>query len=357
MKDKGKMFFFGGVIGLLATILVLQGNPGNMGLCIACFWRDIAGAVGLHKAPVVQYIRPEIIGIVFGAFCLSMIKGEFKVKGGSGTAIRFMLGFFTMVGALVFLGCPLRMVLRIANGDLNAIVGMLGYIVGIAAGVYFLKNGYSLGASNKQATIGGYSIPALALVLLIFLLMAPSFIAFSAEGPGSKHAPIAISLIAGIVVGAILQNSRLCTAGAFRDIIIMRDPHYLVGIIGIILIGLVANLVLNPAGFNLSFTEQPVAHSEHLWNFLGMVLVGLCACLLGGCPIRQTVLAAQGDTDAVITVFGLIVGAAFCHNFGLASSADGTTANGRIATIIGIVFVIIVGLAVIAYNKKERSKA
>ena len=35
-----------------------------MGMCIACFIRDIAGALGLHRAAVAQYIRPEIIGIV-----------------------------------------------------------------------------------------------------------------------------------------------------------------------------------------------------------------------------------------------------------------------------------------------------
>jgi uncharacterized protein len=46
---------------VLAPILVKLGNPGNMGICVACFSRDIAGALGLHRAATVQYIRPEII--------------------------------------------------------------------------------------------------------------------------------------------------------------------------------------------------------------------------------------------------------------------------------------------------------
>ena len=56
------------VVGLSSVLLVANGNPGNMGFCIACFLRDIAGGIGMHRAAVVQYIRPEIIGLVLGAF-------------------------------------------------------------------------------------------------------------------------------------------------------------------------------------------------------------------------------------------------------------------------------------------------
>ncbi len=54
------------MVGIIAVLLVYFGNPVNMGFCIACFVRDIAGSVGLHRAPIVQYIRPEIIGMVIG---------------------------------------------------------------------------------------------------------------------------------------------------------------------------------------------------------------------------------------------------------------------------------------------------
>lgn len=55
----------GAVIGIIGALLMHFGNPANMGICVACFFRDIAGALGLHSAVVVQYIRPEIIGFVF----------------------------------------------------------------------------------------------------------------------------------------------------------------------------------------------------------------------------------------------------------------------------------------------------
>ena len=356
MDGKRKMFIYGGIVGLVGAILMKYGNPGNMGICIACFWRDIAGALGLHRAEVVQYIRPEIIGIIFGAFGISYLKGDFKVHGGSSPLIRFILGFFLMIGALVFLGCPLRMVLRLANGDLNALVGLAGYIFGIFIGVSFLKKGYTLGKSIRQAKVAGYIYPIFAVILLIFLVIKPAFILFSTEGPGSMAAPIIMSLILGAVVGISLQRSRVCTAGGFRDIILIKDSYFLWGLIGIFVFALAGNLILNFDSFNLGFLDQPVAHNDHLWNFLGMTLVGLCSVLLGGCPIRQTILASQGDTDAGITVFGLIVGAAFAHNFGLASSAKGVTANGKVATIIGIVFVIALAYGILVNNKQSNSQ-
>ena len=68
MSKKNETLFrivSGLVIGVIAALLVLLGNPKNMGLCIACFVRDTAGGIGLHRAAPVQYIRPEIIGIIF----------------------------------------------------------------------------------------------------------------------------------------------------------------------------------------------------------------------------------------------------------------------------------------------------
>ena len=112
----------GAAVGLAAIFLMLLGNPANMGFCIACFLRDIAGACGLHNAAKVQYVRPEIIGLVLGAFAMSLATREFRARAGSAPAVRFVLGGFVMIGALAFLGCPLRMVLRLGGGDLNALV-------------------------------------------------------------------------------------------------------------------------------------------------------------------------------------------------------------------------------------------
>ena len=126
-KENLFVILTGVVIGIAALVLTALGNPANMGFCIACFERDIAGAVGLHSAAKVQYVRPEIIGLVLGSFLMALASKEWKARAGSSPALRFVLGAFVMIGALAFLGCPLRMVLRLAGGDLNAVVGLAGF--------------------------------------------------------------------------------------------------------------------------------------------------------------------------------------------------------------------------------------
>ena len=101
-------------MGLAALILTALGNPTNMGFCIACFLRDISGAVGLHSAAKVQYVRPEIIGLVLGAFIMSVAKQGVQGASPLFARDRFVLGALVVIGALAFLGCPLRMVLRLA---------------------------------------------------------------------------------------------------------------------------------------------------------------------------------------------------------------------------------------------------
>ena len=160
----------GAVVGLAAVVLTHLGNPANMGFCIACFLRDTAGGLGLHRAAAVQYIRPEIIGLVLGSFGIALFKGEFSAKGGSAPLTRFVLGFFVMIGCLMFLGCPFRMILRLAGGDLNALLGGLGFVLGILAGVFFLKKGYSLKRSYSMARLEGFLFPAIQVVVFILLV-------------------------------------------------------------------------------------------------------------------------------------------------------------------------------------------
>ena len=313
-RERWQIVIAGLMIGVIASLLVYFGNPSNMGFCIACFLRDTAGGLGLHRAAAVQYIRPEIVGLVLGSFIVALCRKEFSAKGGSAPVTRFVLGFFVMIGCLMFLGCPFRMILRLAGGDLNALLGLLGFALGILAGVFFLKRGYSLKRTYTQSRLDGFLFPAIQVFVFILLVAAPAFIFFTEAGggPGAKHAPILISLAAGLIVGALAQRTRLCmvTAAAF---------------------------------VHLGFADHPGAHTDGLWNCLGMLLVGFGCVLLGGCPLRQLVLSGEGNSDSAVTVLGLVVGAAFAHNFGLASSAAGPTGAGKLAVVIGLAAVALIG--------------
>ena len=83
----------------------------------------------------------------------------------------------------------------------------------------------------------------------------------------------------------------MCFAGSIRDVILMKNFD-LFSIIGALF---VVMLIYNIAtgNFHLSFSGQPIAHSQHLWNILGMYVVGFGAVLAGGCPLRQLILAGQ----------------------------------------------------------------
>lgn len=341
MREKRNLIIAGAIIGVIAVALVYFGNPKNMGFCTACFVRDTAGGLGLHQAAVVQYIRPEIIGLILGSFLIAFGAKEFKARGGSSPFTRFVLGFLVMVGALMFLGCPFRMILRIAGGDLNAIIGLVGFVVGIVVGVFFLKRGFSLKRTYAQPKLEGYALPMIQLVLLLLVIFIPSIFLVSAEGPGSMHAPIFLSLIAGLVVGALAQRTRFCMVGGIRDLILFRNPTLLYGFLALLIAAFIGNFAMGY--FSLGFEAQPIAHSDGLWNFLGMVVVGLGSVFLGGCPLRQTILAGEGNTDSAITFLGFIAGAAFAHNFKLASSAEGPTANGQIAVIAALVILVVIG--------------
>ena len=345
----------GGLVGLAAVVLTALGNPANMGFCIACFLRDIAGATKMHSAAVVQYFRPEIVGLVLGAFIMSVASKEYRAKAGSSPATRFVLGAFVMIGALAFLGCPLRMMLRLAGGDLNALIALFGFAAGIAVGVVCLNKGFSLKRAYDVGKAEGSVLLVVLTGLFILSLAVPALFAFSEKGPGSMRAPALVALLIAVVVGAAAYKTRLCMAGGIRDGIMFKDFRLLFGFVAVFVIALIGNIILGK--FKLGFAGQPVAHSDHVWSFLGMALVGWGSVLLGGCPLRQLILAGAGNGDSAVAVLGMIVGAAFSHNFGLAGaaasadSAGGVGIKGRVAIIIG--FVVFAVISAMNLQKQE----
>ena len=273
---KWKLFLSGAIFGLLAMLLAIMGNPGNMAICIACFVRDMAGAMKLHSAEAVQYFRPEIVGFILGSFLISIATKEYKATAGSSPLIRFLLGMMMMIGALVFLGCPLRMLIRMSAGDLNAYVGLIGF------------------------------------------------------------------------------------AGGIRDLALLKDASLISVLGGLFVVMLIYNIATG--NFHLSFTGQPIAHAQHLWNILGLYVVGFSAVLAGGCPFRQLILTSQGSCDSAVTFLGMLIGAAIAHNFGLASAAakaatetdpavaGGPSIYGKVAVILCIIV-----LFIIACTQKRRT--
>ena len=60
-------------------------------------------------------------------------------------------------------------------------------------------------------------------------------------------------------------------------------------------------------------------------------------------PGRQLFLSGEGDGDAAVFVIGMIVGAAFAHNSGLAGSGEGATPAGMVAFVVGMIVCLAIG--------------
>lgn len=347
----GGVVAVGAIIGVLAPLLQKMGNPANMGICVACFERDIAGAIGIHRAAVVQYLRPEILGFVLGSLAAALSFREFKPTGGSAPMTRFVLGMVAMIGALIFLGCPWRAILRLAGGDGNAILGIAGLAAGIWIGTLFFKKGFSLGRSQKQSSATGLMLPLIMIGLLVLRVVFPpvegldksGILFYSLKGPGAAYAPLAASLLIGLGIGFIAQRSRFCTMGALRDFILFRQTHLLAGLLALLVVAFGLNIGLGQ--FNPGFENQPVAHTLYFWNFTGMLVAGLAFALAGGCPGRQLFMAGEGNSDAAVFVLGMVAGAALAHNWGLASSPAGLGPNGALGGIIGLAVCLGIGFA------------
>jgi YedE family putative selenium metabolism protein len=333
-------------VGAGAAALVALGNPGNMGVCGACFLRDLAGAIGLSAGPAI--FRPEVAGVLLGATMLALVRRSFVARSGSHAVSRFALGVLMAIGALVFLGCPFRMLQRLGGGDLNAWIGLPGFVAGVGLGLLFERRGYSVGRTIPVPAPVGLVGPLVVAGLLAAFLAGGIL---KGPGPGAAgdppHAPWGWSLSIGLGAGVLLSLTGFCAVTAGRQV--FRGPRAtLFGALAIVA-GYAVVAAVN-GKLDLS-TTAPVAHTDALWNVLALALVGLCGALAGGCPVRQMTMAGEGNGDAFVTVAGLVVGGAVAHAFKLvsapttAAAAGGPTDAGKTAVVVGLALAAIYGFA------------
>ncbi len=321
-------------LGALAALLVAAGNPGNMGLCGACFLRDVAGSLGLFPAPAPRVFRPELVGIALGALACVFARRNFIARSGSHAASRFMLGVLMGFGALVFLGCPFRMFQRLGGGDLTAWAALPGFLAGVGVALQFEKRGYSIGKTSPAPLAVGLWTPFVALSLLCVFLLGGVLVGPGAgDASGPPHATWTIALGAGVAAGVVLSLTGFCGISAARDVF---RPGKRMLLASLLLIAGYAIVAVLTGRFRISFDGQPIAHGDWLWNALALALVGMTGAFAGGCPVRQLVMAGEGNGDALVVVAGLTAGGALAHTLGIASSPAGVTDAGRVATSLGL---------------------
>lgn len=342
-RDHWVIVTTGIAMGVAGVILTLLGNPENSGICVSCFIENSAGALGFHDNSRLQYLRPELPGFVIGSLLSAFAMKEFRPRGGSSPMLRFFSGTFLIVGCSIFIGCPIKLFIRLCAGDLTAGIAILGLLLGVWAGTMVSANGVELESPRDDRVENALLMPVVFVMLALFLFIRPPFVAFSNEGSSAQHAPLLVSLGTGALLGALAQRSRFCITGSLRDMLLMgfRAPQ---------LSGLTAffasatALALYYGRFRLSLYGQPGAHLDHLWSFLGMLLVGWISVVIGGCPFRQLVKTGEGDTDAALAVAGMFAGGAIVQSWGIAATAAGVSTVGKLAVLVGLVFVLLLSL-------------
>lgn len=178
-----------------AASLMLLGNPGNMGLCGACFSRDTAGALSLFSGGL-KIFRPEAVGVILGALLLALARQRFEARSGSHAATRLTTGVLKAFGSLVFLGCPFRTLQRIGGGDLNATVALIGFVPGVALGLLFETRAYRVGKTSVVSPTVGLLGP---LAFCRRARVAPGRRCVDRSGPGRDVGPAARAVAHGVV--------------------------------------------------------------------------------------------------------------------------------------------------------------
>ena len=333
----------GAAVGLAGASLVLLGNPRNSGICASCFAENVAGALRLHGDPRMSYLRPELPGFLVGATLAALAGHGFQSRNGSAPLVRFFLGAFLIIGSAVFLGCPIKVMLRLAGGDLTAFAGLGGLVAGVWVGVRFLKKGFFLGKSTRTGALAGWVLPAAMALLAVASVLAPAAFTGGLVGAAREHAPPLVSLAVGLFVGALAQRSKFCVSGSLRNFFLTRSSRQLGGLVLLFVAAFGVNLATGL--FHPGLYDQPGSHLDWGWAATGMFLVGLGAVLIGGCPFRQLVLAGEGDADAGAAVLGMLVAGGLVQSWGLRSTIAGATPAGKLATLIGLVLVLGTALA------------
>lgn len=155
----GKMIFwrvspvvYGVVAALLAVgvqIFFSVQPPPAYGICLACHPRDMvawlanqAFGTNWEIAPVSTTVPLlTTVGVLIGAYVAARRNKETRWVSLGKPWRSFIYGLLVMNAAILVLGCPTRLVLFSAYGEGLAMLGVVGVVIGITLGTWFLERG------------------------------------------------------------------------------------------------------------------------------------------------------------------------------------------------------------------------
>lgn len=147
LEGRNGPIILGVIIGVLAAIVqgltISAGGPEAYGFCALCHTRDIVngftnlgfgttlGVAAVSKAAILPVM--SMVGVLIGGLIAAKMSGEFRIKTASikDILVYFIGGVLLMQFGLLLGACPYRAALRLAYGDMIALIGIIGIIIGI----------------------------------------------------------------------------------------------------------------------------------------------------------------------------------------------------------------------------------
>lgn len=134
-------------VAVAAQVIFGFSHPEAYGVCLVCHGRDMLAQLYqtvFHKAMDMSvYARSgpvlTVIGILAGAFIGAVSSGEFRWQWVEGKFASFLRGIVVAICALIISGCPMRLMIRSAYGDVKALLGIIALMLGCVVGTLILK--------------------------------------------------------------------------------------------------------------------------------------------------------------------------------------------------------------------------
>jgi len=151
---KTKRIFPAWAFGIIAAALAVFAQakfslhpPQAYGICLVCHARDlinfllndIAGYDGLISTVGKRGPMLTTLMLFVGAFLAAIINKEFRLKKQGSVIGSFFCGLIVMVCGLYISACPMRMLLRSAYGDIEAMLFIPFLVAGIFIATFILK--------------------------------------------------------------------------------------------------------------------------------------------------------------------------------------------------------------------------
>lgn len=139
------------------------------------------------------------------------------------------------------------------------------------------------------------------------------------------------TLFLGLLIGYMAQRSGFCSIGGMRDLMMFKHTRLFFGYLALIASGFLSYLLfwaIIPTAFPnfyWSATQvnplSPIPGAPPGLELYGYVILaiiggfgmGFLGVILGGCPLRQTVMGTEGNLKSIFFVIGMFVGAIIFH--------------------------------------------